>query len=80
MRSIETATGSFSEHLACKRRSSGANYVRRREATERATPSGRRFAIQIPPLVEEAIKNITNFWISIVRPVCSEAQRTEASS
>lgn len=35
MLSIETAaTGSFSEHLACKRRSSGANYVRRREAAK----------------------------------------------
>lgn len=66
MQSIETATGSFSEHLACKRRSSGANYVRRREAAEQATPSGRRFAIQIPPLVVRNHKKYNEFLNSIV--------------
>lgn len=50
MQNIETATGSFSEHLACKRRSCGANYVRKREAAQRSTPSGRLpLAIQIRP-------------------------------
>lgn len=32
MQSNVTTTGSFSEHLACKQRSSGANYARKREA------------------------------------------------
>lgn len=53
MPSIETATGSFSEHLACKRRSSGANYVRRREAAEQPLADA---TLQIPPLVPSFMK------------------------
>lgn len=50
MQSNVMTTGSFSEHLACKRRSSGANYVRRREAADQATPSRRRSPNSSPRL------------------------------
>lgn len=60
MQSDVTTTGSFSEHLACKQRSSGANYARRREAAVRPKqPLATPFSKFLPSL--EAIKNITNF-------------------
>lgn len=68
MQRYQTTTGSFLEHLASKRRSSGANYARKREAPVQAQATPRRRFLNSSPRLRSH-KKITNFLILVERPV-----------